>query len=56
MVVPSTPATRQVICKTDGNSITILVDSGAPEHYLDIDLHPGLRERMLDYEILKEPL
>ena len=54
MVVPSTPATRQDICKTDGSSITILVDSGASEHYLDIDLPPGLRERMLDYEILKE--
>ena len=55
MVVPSTPAARQDICKTDGNSITILVDSGASEHYRDIDLHPGLRERMLDYKILKEP-
>ena len=40
MVVPSTPATRQDSCKTDGNSITILVDSGALEHYLDIDLRP----------------
>ena len=55
MVVPSTPATRQNICKTDGNSIIILVDKGASEHYPDIDLHPGLRERMLGYEILKEP-
>ena len=55
MVVPSMPATRQDMCKTDGNSITILVDSGASEHYLGIDLHLGLRERMLDYEILKEP-
>ena len=31
------------------------MDSGVSEHYLDIDLHPGLRDRMLDYEILKEP-
>ena len=54
-IVPSTPATRQDVCKTDGNSITILVDSGASEHYLDIDLHPRLGERVLDYEILKEP-
>ena len=53
MAVPSTPATRQDICKTDDNSITILADSGASEHYLDIGLHPGLRERMLDDEILK---
>ena len=43
MVVPSTPATRQDICKTDASSITILVDSGASEHYLDIDLHPELK-------------
>ena len=55
MAVPSTPATRKDICKTDGNSITILVNSGASEHYLDIGLHPGLRERMLDDEILKQP-
>ena len=54
MIVPPTPATRQDICKTDDNSTTILVDSGASENYLDIDLHLGLRERMLDYEILKE--
>ena len=54
MAALSTPSTRQDICKTDGNSITILGDSGASEHYLDIDLHPALRERMLDYEILKE--
>ena len=31
------------------------MDSGASEYYLDIDFHPGLRERMLYYEILKEP-
>ena len=31
------------------------MDSGASEFCLDIDLHPGLRERMLDYETLKEP-
>ena len=55
LLVPSTPATRQDICNADGNSITILVDSGASEDYLDIDLHSGLRERMLDYEIVKEP-
>ena len=55
MVVPSTPATRQDTCKTDGSSIASLMDSGASKHYLDIDLHPELREKMLDYEILKEP-
>ena len=54
MVVLSTPATRQDICKTDSSSITIFVDSGASKHYLDIDLNPKLRERMMDYEILKE--
>ena len=43
------------MCETDGNSITILVDSGASDPCLDIDLHPELRESMLDYEILKEP-
>ena len=55
LIVSSTPATRLDIFKTDGNSITILVDSGASEHYLDIDLHPGLREGELDYEIPKGP-
>ena len=55
MAIPSTPAILQDICKTDGNFITILMDSGASEHFLDIDLHPRLRERMLDYEILNEP-
>ena len=55
IVVPSTPVTRQHICKTNGNSIPIFVDNGASEHYLDINLHLGLRERMLEYEILKEP-
>ena len=55
MAVPSTPATRQDICKTDRNSIAIFADSGASEHYLDIGLRPGLRERMLDDEILKQP-
>ena len=55
MAVPLTPATCQDNCKTDSNSIPVFVDSGASEHYLDIDLHLGLRERMLDYEILKEP-
>ena len=54
MVVPPTPATPQDICKTDGKSVTSLVDSGASEHALDLDLHSGLRERMLDSEILKE--
>lgn len=55
MAVPSTPTTCQDNCTTYGNSITILVNSGALEHYLDIDLHPELRERMIDYKILKEP-
>ena len=48
MAVPLMPATRQDICKTGGNSATILMDSGALEHYVDINLPPGLRERMLD--------
>ncbi|CAB1102163.1 unnamed protein product [Ectocarpus sp. CCAP 1310/34] len=41
--------------KINASSITIPVDCGSSERYMDTDLHPGLRERMLGYEISKEP-
>ena len=41
--------------KTNGRSITILVDSGSSGHYVDTDLHPGLKDCMRDYEVLKQP-
>ena len=37
------------------SSITVMVDSGSSEHFLDPFLIPGLQNRMMDYKALDEP-
>ena len=39
----------------NGSSITVMVDSGSSEHFLDSFLIPGLQNRMMDYKALDEP-
>ena len=39
----------------NGTSITVMVDSGSSEHFLDPFLIPGLQNRMMDYKALDEP-
>ncbi|CAM9639627.1 unnamed protein product, partial [Ascophyllum nodosum] len=39
----------------NGSSITVMVDSGSSEHFLDPFLIPGLQNRMMDYKALDEP-
>lgn len=48
-------APQQDIGGTDGSFIAILVDSGSSDHFIETDLHPGLKEHMVDYETLKGP-
>ena len=37
------------------SEITLLVDSGATEHFVDDELIPELKEKMLNYAVLKTP-
>ena len=37
------------------STMTMLVDSGATEHFLDDELIPGLKQLMQDYNLLEEP-
>ena len=39
----------------NGSSITVTVDSGSSEHFLDPFLIPGLQNHMMDYNALDEP-
>ena len=39
----------------NGSSITVMMDSGSSEHFLDPFLIPGLQNRMMDYKALDEP-
>ena len=39
----------------NGCSITVMVDSGSSEHFLNPFLIPGLQNRMMDYKALDEP-
>lgn len=43
-VEPATVVTKQHTGENNGSSTTVLVDSGSSQHYMDTDLHPGLRE------------
>ena len=40
----------------NGSSITVMVDSGSSEHFLDLFLIPGLQNRMMDFKAPDEPL
>ena len=39
----------------DTNRMTMLIDSGASEHYFDDELHPGRKDNVLSYKGLERP-
>lgn len=41
--------------QANSHTMTMLVDSGATEHFLDDELIPGLKDILLDYELLDNP-
>ena len=52
-IVTSTPLQR-TDNPLNGSSITVMVDSGSSEHFMDPFLIPGLQNRMMDYKALDE--
>ena len=39
----------------DTDHLTMLVDSGASGHYFDYQLHPGLKDQLVNYKELEKP-